>query len=734
MSSKGNISDRPFEIGPGQERGTTAVESKTNDTSIYLDLRKSNFSGSIKVYVIGQNSNETRNCTNKGEYFLVESGKKYMLYNQVKESNFQSVFLEFVKPNPQDLVTGLWSPDSIPDSACQILRSGANNDHNSNSSKGNTKDEEFQFDLMPSQTFTTNWRPKYNSSSIYLNLTESNFDGPINVSIFGRHSNSERNCTNRVSSFSVFSHNKYFLYNQVLESKSTEAQLRFTSNERVRLKGKWSPDSINESGCITLTGKEENETNNFGGLAVEPANKADHLIKVPYISQSGIPAGCEGVSATMVLNFYGHRLSATDFINSFLDKQNWGSGSAPDPDEAFIGNPFIASGTNCGYGCYAPCIAKCMNKVFTQNKINSKAEVIKGKSLETLCSEFVNQGTPVLIWATMNMKPSSTSKSPTWTLNYGPRKGQRFTWIAGEHCLVLVGFNRTSYFFNDPYKSNGVIGFPRKICEQRYDELGKQAVVVRLGQSLIERLNLKPFEDPFQEKDRQVALDYAHKILKVIGLSLKASIGEEVPFTNSLIHGTVSVKLIRKASMNSAVFCVVAVENGKVKLGGKVPLAANSEISFTKNSINLKAFGNEIKIDNLSLMNLPPKLEELGFAIGHGMVDFGITKDGFFKLGFNSDKEIEYAPKVKEKVTLELTLKFQFNIPTSLSKVKVPQLNVSKIASSLSAIPQWVYVIAGALIFIIIVCFVFAPELAAIAGGIGVALSQVSQLLQPVLA
>lgn len=42
--------------------------------------------------------------------------------------------------------------------------------------------------------------------------------------------------------------------------------------------------------------------------------------------------------------------------------------------------------------------------------------------------------------------------------------------------------------------------------------------------------------------------------------------------------------------------------------------------------------------------------------------------------------------------------------------------------------------IAGALIFIIIVCFVFAPELAAIAGGIGVALSQVSQLLQPVLA
>lgn len=211
MSKKGNTTDRPFEIGSGQDCGNTSTESKMNDTSIYLDLRKSNFSSTVQVSVIGCHENgESLNCTNKGDFFYVESGKKYMLYNQVKDLNFNFVYLKFTKSNPQEIISGVWSADSIADSSCQILRSGNKSENNNtNSAKGNFKDEEFQIELQPGQTKSTNWRPKYNTSSIYLNLTGSSFNESINVSIYGRNSsNSENNCVNRDESFTVYSRKK----------------------------------------------------------------------------------------------------------------------------------------------------------------------------------------------------------------------------------------------------------------------------------------------------------------------------------------------------------------------------------------------------------------------------------------------------------------------------------------------------------------------------------------------
>ena len=56
--------------------------------------------------------------------------------------------------------------------------------------------------------------------------------------------------------------------------------------------------------------------------------------------------------------------------------------------------------------------------------------------------------------------------------------GDKYTWIAGEHCLVLVGYDYYRYYFNDPYKDHGIIGYDRKVVEQRYKELGNMAVVI----------------------------------------------------------------------------------------------------------------------------------------------------------------------------------------------------------------------------------------------------------------
>ena len=73
-----------------------------------------------------------------------------------------------------------------------------------------------------------------------------------------------------------------------------------------------------------------------------------------------------------------------------------------------MGNPKISSGVNCGYGCYSPCIATGINE------LGIDAKVIKDPLSDL--TKYIDDGIPVLIWATMNMKPSQ--KGDSWTINY----------------------------------------------------------------------------------------------------------------------------------------------------------------------------------------------------------------------------------------------------------------------------------------------------------------------------
>ena len=43
---------------------------------------------------------------------------------------------------------------------------------------------------------------------------------------------------------------------------------------------------------------------------------------------------------------------------------------------------------------------------------------------------------------------------------------------------MLVGYDDNLYYFNDPYDSNGIIGYDKELVEKRYRALGSQAVAV----------------------------------------------------------------------------------------------------------------------------------------------------------------------------------------------------------------------------------------------------------------
>lgn len=194
--------------------------------------------------------------------------------------------------------------------------------------------------------------------------------------------------------------------------------------------------------------------------------------------QSKLPTGCETCSATMLLNFYGYKISETTFADKYLVKKPFGysngSYTGPDPNCAFVGTPYSSN----SYGAYAPIMVKCMNKYLSDKSY--KAVEISGKSLEYLSGKYVAQGQPIMVWATINMSPSF--KTTTWRVNYTDENakyklGSYYTWTAGEHCLLLTGYDKDYYYFNDPW-TNARTRYSKSLVNTRYNELGKQAVVM----------------------------------------------------------------------------------------------------------------------------------------------------------------------------------------------------------------------------------------------------------------
>lgn len=222
-----------------------------------------------------------------------------------------------------------------------------------------------------------------------------------------------------------------------------------------------------------FNGSNSNDSNLNGSSLNNSGPSADlvakKLIDVPAICQyPQLPTGCEPVAAAMVLQYYHVNITAEKFASDWLecDENFYLSGSdmyGPDPDKVFAGNPF----TDRSYGCFAEAIVHAVNR----NSTNCTAQTITDQSLEQLCTKYIDNDKPLLIWATMNMRESTAGDS--WYFE----DGTAFTWIAGEHCFVLVGYDDTYYFLNDPM-SGSTVSYKKELADKRFAELGSQAVYI----------------------------------------------------------------------------------------------------------------------------------------------------------------------------------------------------------------------------------------------------------------
>lgn len=227
--------------------------------------------------------------------------------------------------------------------------------------------------------------------------------------------------------------------------------------------GKLSQTSRAESGWET------------GGMEMENLQSGTAVLDVNFIDQrEKYPTGCESVTAVMALKHAGINITVEEFIDSYLPQgpEPWadenGFYHSCHPAEAFMGSPYSED----GWGCYAPVIQTAAEAVLGDRQSGRQVRDLNGQSLEALCRDYIDKGVPVMIWATMWMAQAK----------YGPEiivedTGERFDWISPEHCLLLVGENEESYFFNDPLEGKAV-GYKKASVEAAYAALGSQALVI----------------------------------------------------------------------------------------------------------------------------------------------------------------------------------------------------------------------------------------------------------------
>lgn len=196
-------------------------------------------------------------------------------------------------------------------------------------------------------------------------------------------------------------------------------------------------------------------------------------IDVPFIDQRiQYPTGCESVSAVMVLQKYGIPITVDEFIDGYLPQGNTpylvsdGCYQGSDPRECFLGSPYSQN----GWGCYAGVIAKAMRNVIAgEDYIVLEPD---NKTMKSLCREYIDEGTPVIVWATIDM--SEPQEGMTWNITGTDRY---FTWIAPLHALVLVGYDDDYYYFNDPLQGK-YTAYDKGVVEENYDYIGRQSVVM----------------------------------------------------------------------------------------------------------------------------------------------------------------------------------------------------------------------------------------------------------------
>ena len=215
-----------------------------------------------------------------------------------------------------------------------------------------------------------------------------------------------------------------------------------------------------------LSKQKVNLTNTYNKIMEEQVKNNTYIINgVSKINQysEGYPTGCESAALTILLRYHGLNINMSDVVNRLpkgsLPYTENGVRYGGNPYVEFVGHPNSYS----SYGVYEKPIIK-VTESFKSGIIDGR-----GMKLDEVL-KVVSEGRPVLVWVSMNMAVPYISTS--WT--YKPT-GEKISWMANEHALVVVGYNQNQVAVSDSL-TGSIRYYNKSVFESRYNTYGKRAV------------------------------------------------------------------------------------------------------------------------------------------------------------------------------------------------------------------------------------------------------------------
>ncbi len=186
-----------------------------------------------------------------------------------------------------------------------------------------------------------------------------------------------------------------------------------------------------------------------------------HLIMDGFLQFPELPTGCEAVSLTNVLNYYGFNLDKFEIVDNYLLY------ATEEYPIGFGGNPYEEEGT-----CIFPKgIVDTANNFLTEQDSDLRAYEISGTDFSDLY-EYIQQGIPVLLWVT------DTWDYPEYSDVIYQYENYIYYDYYEEHCVVFSGYYREDNVVEIQDPHCGIQVIDRDTIESVYDACGMLAVII----------------------------------------------------------------------------------------------------------------------------------------------------------------------------------------------------------------------------------------------------------------
>lgn len=194
--------------------------------------------------------------------------------------------------------------------------------------------------------------------------------------------------------------------------------------------------------------------------------KQEQKLNVPLENQMpDLPNGCEVTSLSMLMNYYGIKVSKNELaetiqhVDSFTD----GGKYRGNPHQGFVGHMTIANAGWCVYSEPLYNVAR---------KYTSHIENITGSDFLSLI-KLVSNGHPVMIITTTTF--NKVNNMQTWDTNTG-----KVNVTPSSHACVITGYSKPKkvVYVNNPYGyKNQPVNW--KNLQASYNQQGRQALYIR---------------------------------------------------------------------------------------------------------------------------------------------------------------------------------------------------------------------------------------------------------------